>query len=85
MPRRTWRAAHSEIPSPLTMVAYIADELAMGRIREDRACLSENGPPPEVRYISLDEEGREMPGRVASSGPGQEFRTNPTGGASPLR
>ena len=49
------------------MVAYITDELAIGRILEHLGLRppQRERPPPEMRYVPLDEEGREIPGMVA--------------------
>ena len=51
----------------LTLIAYITDALAIKKIL-DHLGLSppeQPRPPPDVCYVPLDEEGREIPGRVA--------------------
>ncbi len=52
---------------PLQVVAYITDQLAIDEIL-DHLGLSppeEARPPPEVRYVPIDDEGRELPVEVA--------------------
>ncbi len=52
---------------PLQVIAYITDQLAINKIL-DHLGLSppeEARPPPEVRYVPIGDEGRELPGMVA--------------------
>ncbi len=52
---------------PLQIVAYITDQLAIDKIL-DHLGLSppeEARPPPEVRYVAIDDEGRELPETIA--------------------
>jgi len=51
----------------LRVVAYITDQLAIDKIL-DHLGLSppeEARPPPEARYVPIDDEGRELAGTVA--------------------
>jgi hypothetical protein len=57
----------SDCGGPLQVVAYITDQLAINKIL-DHLGLSppeEARPPPELRYVPIDDEGRELPGVVA--------------------
>ena len=51
----------------LQTIAYITDELAIRDILEQLGLSSpqEPRPPPEVRYVPIDDEGRELPEMVA--------------------
>ncbi len=51
----------------LQTIAYITDELAIRDILEQLGLSSpqEPRPPPEVRYVPIDGEGRELPEIVA--------------------
>ena len=52
---------------PLRIVAYVTDQLAIDKIL-DHLGLSppeQPRPPPEVRYVPVDDEGRELPETVA--------------------
>jgi hypothetical protein len=52
---------------PLQIVAYITDQLAINEILEHLGLSppEDARPPPEVRYVPIDDEGRELPGTVA--------------------
>jgi hypothetical protein len=52
---------------PLQVVAYITDQLAINKILEHLGLSppEEARPPPEVRYVPVDDEGRELPEVVA--------------------
>jgi hypothetical protein len=65
LPRRS--AQLPRLRGPLQIVAYVTDQLAINKIL-DHLGLSppeEARPPPEVRYVPIDDEGRELPGMVA--------------------
>jgi hypothetical protein len=52
---------------PLQVVAYITDQLAINKILEHLGLSppEEPRPPPEIRYVPIDDEGSELPGMVA--------------------
>ncbi len=52
---------------PLQVVAYITDQLAINKILEHLGLSppEEARPPPEVRYVPTDDEGRELPETIA--------------------
>ena len=57
--------------APLKVVAYINDHFAIKRIL-DHLGLSppeRERPPPEVRYVPVDDEGRGLVGMVAEGPP----------------
>ena len=52
---------------PLQIVAYITDQLAINKTLEHLGLSppEEPRPPPEVRYVPINDEGRELPEMVA--------------------
>jgi hypothetical protein len=52
---------------PLKIIAYLHDQGAIRQILDHLGLAppEDERPPPEVRYVPVDEDGRELAGRVA--------------------